>query len=250
LCGRNKAITDFEEDIIVYLDDDVHLPEGWLERIREPFANPDVHFVGCRYLPKYERPPPYWMSGLWAKQDGFNYLWYLSLLDGGSHSRFYQPSLIFGLCFAGRRETMLRLGGFHPDAYPWEMRMLRGDGETAICQKAEAMGLKAYYQAATYVLHDVPRERLTKEYFRRRSFLQGISASYADTRAAGRLNALPRFNLGRWAKMIRPGFRADLARAHDLGAREHHAAMRANEDLLAWVLREHYFGVTAPDIEV
>ena len=113
---------------------------------------------------------------LWLERDdGFRILSHLSLLDGGEVSRVCTPLLVWGLCFAVRRETAIKLGGFHPDGYPWGLRRYRGDGETGLALKAEMLGLKAFYQGQTFVRHRVPATRTTPEYFERRSFLQGIS---------------------------------------------------------------------------
>src|SRR5204863_2554376 len=102
------------------------------------FADPDIHFVGCRYLPDYEHRPPPWMAGLWWEpKDGFCMLDHLSLLDGGTSSRLYPPRFVWGLCFAARRQTVIKLGGFNPDAYPWELRRFRGDGEYGLTLRAE-----------------------------------------------------------------------------------------------------------------
>ena len=32
--------------------------------------------------------------------------------------------MIWGLCYAIRRETLTKLGGFHPDAYLWELYVI------------------------------------------------------------------------------------------------------------------------------
>ena len=92
LAGRHKALEICNEDVLIYLDDDVTLPAGWLEKITAPFEDPDIHFVGCRYLPDYERAPPDWMASLWQhREDGLRTLGQLSLLDGDELSkRFHQ----------------------------------------------------------------------------------------------------------------------------------------------------------------
>src|SRR5262249_21644552 len=92
VAGRHKALQACTEDIIIYLDDDVRLRAGWAESIVEPFADPDIHFVGCRYLPDYEHEPPSWLKGLWQEAgDDFHILGHLSLLDGGEEARLYPP---------------------------------------------------------------------------------------------------------------------------------------------------------------
>jgi len=267
--GRHKALQACREEVIIYLDDDVSLPAGWIESILEPFADPDIHFVGCRYLPDYEQEPPSWLNGLWQEaEDNFRILSYLSLLDGGDLARLCRPIFVWGLCFAVRRETVFKVGGFNPDGYPWELRRFRGDGETGLALKAESIGLKAYYQGKTHVLHRVPASRTTPEYFERRSFLQGISDSYSQIR---REHGLSASTLGSWRDLVRPAW--DLLRpakwkleremvlrrptadgvqrlmrsAHFAGMQFHRTEVRRDPKLLEWVLRKNYFDYRLPD---
>jgi glucosyl-dolichyl phosphate glucuronosyltransferase len=262
VAGRHRALEACPADIIIYLDDDVSLPAGWMESILEPFADPDIHFVGCRYLPDYEHEPPSWLEGLWQeRQDGFRLLGHLSLLDGGEATRPCPPTLVWGLCFAARRETLVKLGGFNPDGYPWELRRFRGDGEIGLTSKAEMLGLRACYQGKTHVKHRVPGLRMTFEYLERRSFLEGISSSFTEIRRdhqkpIGERRSLK--DLARPAKwkiereLIRrrpsaEGARKLMARAHLAGTRFHRNEVRNDPKLLEWVLRRNYFNYHLPE---
>jgi hypothetical protein len=262
VAGRHTALKACQEDVIVYVDDDVTLPARWMESILEPFADPDIHFVGCRYLPDYQHEPPSWLEGLWQEAgDDFRILGELSLLDGGASSRPYPPMFVWGLCFAIRRETAIRLGGFNPDGYPWELRRFRGDGESGLTMKAEMIGLKAYYQGKTHVMHHIPASRMTLEYFERRSFLQGISDSYTQIRRDGGLSASPPRS---WRDYVRPakwklerelilrkptaqGVQRLTARSRFAGMQFHRNEVRDDPKLLDWVLREDYFDYRLPD---
>jgi hypothetical protein len=261
VAGRHKVLAESEADVLIYLDDDVTLPPGWRERILEPFENPEVHFVGCRYLPDYEHEPPPWMAGLWSESDGFRMLGHLSLLDGGTKSRFYDPCFVWGLCYAVRRETLIKLGGFNPDGYPWELRCFRGDGETAPSMRAKTLGLKAFYQGATHVLHKVPAGRMTPEYFERRSFLQGISDSFTQVRQDWGPQPEPAKHWKDWLRPIkRARQRAAILRhpttegvqhlmhvSHRAGYLFHQNEVRNDPKLLDWVLRPDYFDYSLPE---
>ena len=262
VAGRHKALAVCRSEVVIYLDDDVTILTGWLENILKPFADPNIHFVGCRYLPDYEHPPPRWLQGLWGEaDDGFSTLPQLSLLDGGETNRTYRPMLVWGLCFAVRRETLIKLGGFHPDGYPWQLRRFRGDGETGLTLKAEALGLKAYYQGETHVKHRVPASRMTPEYFEKRGFLQGISESFTEIRRQGRM---PLAQERSWKNHLRPtkwkierelilrspttpGVRLLMARSHWAGMQFHKKEVREDPKLFTWVLRSDYFDYRLPD---
>jgi len=262
VAGRHRALDSCDADVLVYLDDDVTLPSGWVDSILEPFEDPEIHFVGCRYLPDYEHAPPPWLEELWGTDDdGFRELAYLSLLDGGETSRPYRPMLVWGLGFAVRRETLIMLGGFHPDSYPWELRRFRGDGESGLATKAERLGLRAFYQGKTYVNHQVPASRMKPWYFERRAFLQGISDSYTQIRRDGRfapaqetswkdLMELAKWKIERELILRRPsvnGVRALIARAYSAGAQYHQHEVRSDSQLLKWVLKADYFDYQLPN---
>jgi hypothetical protein len=262
LSGRHRGAKEARGEILSFLDDDVTLPARWMESILQPFGDPDIHFVGCRYLPDYDHAPPFWTEGLWQEHDdGFRTLGHLSLLDGGELSRPYRPMLVWGLCFAARRETVIKLGGFNPDGYPWELRRFRGDGESGLASKAEMLGFKAFYQGKTHVKHHVPASRMTPEYFERRSFLQGISDSYTQIRRDCRVPGAP----GRsWKDLLRPakwkierdlilrrptaeGVARRMVRAHRAGMQFHENAARNDPKVLDWVLRQNYLDPRLPD---
>lgn len=261
LAGRHRAFHEATGEILIYLDDDVRLESGWLEAMLEPFSDPSVHLVGCRYLPEYESPPPEWMESLWSTDAHGRHLGSLSLLDYGTGTFEIDPVMIWGLCYAIRKDTLQKLGGFHPDGYPWELRRFRGDGETAPSALARQLKLKAIYQGKAAVYHQVPNSRMTSEYFERRAHLQGISDSYAMIRAERKLqpqSPLWRRSLRR-ARRIAGALRRSLspatpastmperlARAHREGFSLHQEAVRSDPALLSWVLREDYWDYRLP----
>jgi hypothetical protein len=263
LSGRHKALQISDSNIIIYLDDDVVLPTGWMEKILDPFSDPRIHIVGCQYLPLFEETPPGWLSSMWLQDnESFKTLGHLSLLDGGDVSRVYDPCNVWGLCYAIRKSTLIELGGFHPDGYPWELRRFRGDGETGLSLKAKAKGYMAYYQAETHVLHKVPKCRMTVEYFERRSFLQGISDSYSrirERRAADQsiwVNPFKKFyghlrQSGQRARILREpteeGVKLLIARAYRDGFEFHQSEVRKDPSLLEWVLKPDYFDYRLPE---
>lgn len=263
LAGRQRALeVAADADILIYLDDDVALPPGWAVKMIEPFSNSEVQLAGCRYLPDYAGPAPPWLKEMWRSEEGgFRTIAQLSLLDGGDAPRFHSPMLVWGLCFAIRREAVIKLGGFNPDGYPWPLRRYRGDGESGLASRAKQLGLKAFYQGQTHVLHAVPAERMTPKYFARRSFLQGISDSYSLIRSSG---ATPPPPLPSWKDWLRPArtkldevlaeirptsanVRRLMARAYLAGQAYHQAQVRHDPHLLAWVVKAHYGDGRLPD---
>ncbi|MEM4218022.1 MAG: glycosyltransferase family 2 protein [Candidatus Methanomethylicaceae archaeon] len=267
--GRHAGARHARGDILVYVDDDIIAAPGWLQAIAEAFEDPDVHLVGGRSLPQYEADPPDWLEVFWTHTpEGHHYCGYLSLVDLGDRPGEMDPNFVWGLNFAIRKQTLEMLGGFHPDGFPWELRRYRGDGETAVTRKAQALGLKAVYRPDALVYHRVPKSRLTVEYFERRAYLQGISDSFTAIRAYGGLPpaASQPASLNwktplRWAKrslrrLLRPApplppdpyqeIRDRVRAAYEAGYRYHQEEVRNDPTLLEWVLRPDYWDAAVP----
>lgn len=258
LAGRHFAARKATGAVLIYLDDDVQLSEGWLEAITEPFKDPLVHLVGCRYLPDYETEPPVWLERLWTEDSHGRHLADLSLLDFGRETIEIDPVFIWGLCYGIRRGTLDRLGGFHPDGYPWELRRFRGDGETGPSMEARRLKLKAIYQGEAIVYHHVPVSRMTPDYFERRAYLQGISDSYTQVRNRG--EAVPyksswkepfRHVYSSWLKTCNctnlRSVRSSAADGYRAGYSFHQTEVHRDPTLLEWVLRKDYWDYRLPD---
>jgi hypothetical protein len=183
----------------------------------------------------------------------------LSLLDNGPEITEISPTMIWGLCYAIRRETLTKLGGFHPDAYLWELRRYRGDGEAAPCRLAKQLKLRAMYQGKAAVYHQIPKWKMTIEYFERRAYLEGISNSYYSIRREGNAPGKPtlrsRLGLLKAASKITllgretsiEAIQARINYAYRRGYAYHQSEVRRDPKLLAWVLREDYWDYRLPD---
>ena len=154
--------------------------------------------------------------------------------------------------FAIRRQALLDLGGFHPECLSGDLQEYDGDGEYGLTMKAEDRDFLALYEPAATVYHFVPSDRMTLEYFKRRSYVEGIHDSYTDIRR----NGLPT----RWRRMRRAVGRAvrrmisspadkiarDIADSRQIGFNFHRRAIRSNPKLLDWVRRPDYWHYRLP----
>ena len=257
--GRHAAAQHASGTVIAYLDDDVLVQPGWLAGLADAFNDPDVHLVGGPCAPLYESEPPQWLERFWSEADGARWCAPLSLIDAGNADRDVDPGLIFGANFAIRKQTLVDVGGFHPDALPWSLRRFRGDGETWVSNRVRELGRRAVYRPSVGVLHRVPLERMTNAYFERRAFLQGISDSFTDARNLrhdGRRPAIARLSadlrglaFGVVRKVRRGGSSQELAFAasHLAGYRYHQDQMRVSPVVLEWVMRPTYWDGEVPE---
>jgi glycosyltransferase involved in cell wall biosynthesis len=146
LSGRHRGALEAEGKILVFIDDDIEADRNWLKAIDSSFADPSVHLVGGRNLPKYETPPPDWLAWFWDEHEYGKFCGSLSLLDFGHQVREIDPEFVWGLNYSIRKDTLFVLGGFHPDCVPANLQQFQGDGETGLSIKAREKGYGAIYQ--------------------------------------------------------------------------------------------------------
>ena len=185
LTGRHLGAKEARSDILVFVDDDIHVDKSWLVAIVETFDRfPNVHLVGGKCLPKYETEPPKWLEYFWNYlPGGGKMLPELSLCDFGDDEKEISHRFIWGLNYSIRKKSLYELGGFHPDCISSQFQHFQGDGESGLSAKALKKGYKAFYQPRAFVYHEVPSERMTLGYFDKRYFYQGICNSYTEIRS-------------------------------------------------------------------
>lgn len=172
----------------------------------------------------------------------------LSLIDLGSYPREIAAYFVWGLNFNIRKRTLLEMGGFHPDGVPLPLVRYRGDGEGGLSNKIIENGHKTLYHPGARVNHVIGQDRLSIAYFKRRRFLQGISDSYSEIRRAGNADDVQLLPRGEGFAPAEEGdtevflhaLRLELERAHADGFNFHVREVKADPELLAWVLRSNY----------
>ena len=193
--ARHAGAKKAEGNVLIFIDDDVIVPEGWLKEITRCFSQKNADIVGCRIVGSFEGSEPEWFKKFFPSG-------YLSLLDlgksrilPGDSSNYGEE--VYGCCIALSKKVFWATGGFNPDAFfDRNLIWLRGDGESGIQFKAKCLGFKVYYCNETYVTHQIPAKRFSMESMAWRGFTFGISRSYWDMRTQNNgkesiLNLLP-----------------------------------------------------------
>jgi len=246
--GRHLGMKMAKSDILVYADDDIEAFPTWLEAIAESFKNQDVVLVGGKNLPKFEAEPPDWIKKMW-EPNKYNQrvLGYLSILDLGDQVKIINPFYVFGCNLSIRKATLLKAGGFHPDAMPQELIKYRGDCETHVSKFIQSMRYKTIYNPKASVFHVVPQERLTEAYFCKRAYLQGISDSYTIIRNGNHKTANLRSKINKhlhlWRKKC--GLYINRRKRHIeykyyKGYRFHQNAAYRDRTLYDWIVQPDY----------
>ena len=176
--ARHTGARCAQGDIIVYVDDDVLAPPGWLAAISAVFDDADVSCAGGPAVAKWEAEVPAWLGQF---EGG-----YLSLLDMGPARRELKyPECVWGCNMAVRRAALFEVGGFNPDGIGDRRSIwLRGDGECGLQEKLTDARMRIVYEPAAWLHHRIPSSRLTPAYFRWRFFTQGIQESFVRIRRA------------------------------------------------------------------
>lgn len=182
LTGRHLGAQKANGDVLVYADDDIKASDNWLRTIRDIFLDSSVQLAGGKCLPAYEIDPPKWVTDFFSTSEMGTMLPDLSLCDFGNTVMEISPNYIWGLNFSIRKSALYELGGFHPDNISPAYQMFQGDGETGLALKAIERKYRSVYHPENLVYHDVPKQRMTIEYFDKRYFYQGICDSYTHIR--------------------------------------------------------------------
>jgi len=251
--GRNKGFQEARGEILVYIDDDIEAFPDWLFTINEVFKNKDIVLVGGKNLPKWEIPPPDWVIKMWEPDKAdHRILEILSIIDLGNTPKEISPYFVFGCNFSVRKKIIQATKGFHPDGMPQELIEYRGDGESFVSAYVLKNKLKTYYHPSASVYHFINKERINIDYFRQRSFNQGISDSYTYIRSLkGSIfkKILSYLNknlekiiifLKRKEKNKINAYHNIILKAHEAGFNFHQEKLKKNKQLQDWVLKDNY----------
>lgn len=184
LVGRNVGAHRAQGDILSFIDDDVIVPPFWADGIVEVFGDDQVHLATGNTYPFFECTPPEWINHLWCpyRSEG-RYLYQLSLLDLGLKSFEIDAYLVWGLNYHIRKKVYFEVGGFNPDIISPDLLDFIGDGETGVAEKIAGQGYRAFFDPKISLYHTVTPERLTPDYFLRRSFTEGMMRGYSEMRS-------------------------------------------------------------------
>jgi glycosyltransferase involved in cell wall biosynthesis len=165
----NSGIRASSGDVILTTDDDIRAERDWLDSAGQAFNRFPCDYVCGKVLPLWGGTKPAWFtdrpSRLWAV---------LGLWDHGPAALELENHSPPGPNIAFRRQAFDRAG-------VWSTTIGRKAG-TLLGQevrewrvRATAAGLRGFYTPDMVVRHYIPPERLTKRYFRRWFYWNGIS---------------------------------------------------------------------------
>jgi len=164
--ARNHGATAARGDLLAYLDDDTLVSPGWAEALVAAFERWGCDGVAGRIQLRLEGPEPRWLAGRLRS--------YLSELDLGPQPLWLTSQFPWGANCAVTRSGFDMVEGFIPGGDRLGSSLV-SSGDVDFFRRLRAAGGRIAYWPAAHVLHRVPPERLTPDFFRRRAFAQGIS---------------------------------------------------------------------------
>jgi glucosyl-dolichyl phosphate glucuronosyltransferase len=214
-------------DLIGIVDDDEEVDPGWYAQIVHAFRNPDVDFIGGPSLPRWGAVPPSWMPA--------SYRGVIGHVDDGDRVMVFgkdAPGILMGGNTVIRRRVVERVGPYSPALGPTPRHRLMSGEDEDFYARLLTLGAHGLYIPGLKVYHFVPPERLTKKYYRRWCFWNGVSRSVIESRCPSevvRVGKVPRYLYGTAVRglmrVLRPfrrvdpssRFAAELAVWHLLG---------------------------------
>ncbi len=157
--------------IIAFIDDDAVADSWWVQGIAEVFATvtPVPGSVGGRVEPIWGAPRPGWLADDLARG--------LSLVDWSPEPRLLQDSeWLAGCNMAVPKALLLAFGGFNERLGRAGNRLISQE-ETELHTRLRQAGHPLYYHPGVVVRHHIPASRLTKRWFLRRAYHNGVSVA-------------------------------------------------------------------------
>lgn len=186
----NTGILSTDGDLIGIIDDDEQVDREWYQVAFEALRGGELDFVGGPYVPNWSSEPPEWLPAEYGAVVGW--------VDGGPAPVPFDgnyPGILMGGNAVLRRSTLVRVGLYATWLGRTHRGLLSGEDEE-LYGRLLAHGAKGMYLPNLKIYHYIPRERLTKRYFRRWCFGRGVSIGLLER--ARRQDVPYLFGLPRW----------------------------------------------------
>jgi len=170
--ARNIGCHYARGDVVAFIDDDAIASPEWMEGYMEIFhqITPIPGMVGGMIEPFWETQRPSWYP--------IEREFLLGIYNIGNEIRpFPDTDLPIGANFAILRSAMQKLGGFDERLGFNKNRkhsMIAGEDSLFALRIKEA-GYRIYYQPKSKVYHHISSAKLTKKYFLKRHFWEGVT---------------------------------------------------------------------------
>jgi glycosyltransferase involved in cell wall biosynthesis len=146
--ARNRAMSESQYNILLFTDDDVLVPDDWIEGISSMYEDPDVHMVQGRIHLHQDVLKP-WMEDI--------HLQFLAVFD------YLNTDWLTGANMSMRRTSVLEIGGFD-ESFGAGSELGFGDDTIVGIRMANRFGKIPIYKGRP-VIHRPETNRLTRNAF-------------------------------------------------------------------------------------
>ncbi|MCM3748272.1 glycosyltransferase [Paenibacillus pasadenensis] len=177
--SRNRAIREANGDYILFLDDDAIAKPGWMGAIVDVFeSDPSIGCVGGRIDPVWDGGEPEWLP------DAFKTLY--TVLDYSPRvTEMEFPRIPFGANVAFRASLFRQYEPFREDLGRVGSSLLSNEESELIGRIRQSS--RVFYTPYATVDHKIDRSRISRKWFLRRVYWQGISDAARGGRGAAYL---------------------------------------------------------------
>lgn len=198
--GKSRALNSGIEkakcDLIGMIDDDEEVAVDWLVEIARVFLNrwDEIDFIGGRYTPRWEAPPPSWLPAQFTGVVGFSNPGEAELPYGGSFK-----GMMPGGNAVVKLSALREVGAYNEQLGPVGKDLMGCEDDDMYHRLLDA-GKRGIYCPKLAIYHRVPSYRLTKKYFRKWCYGWGASQSVIDLHRTDyvgpRIFGVPRYLYG------------------------------------------------------
>lgn len=228
----NAGIRATQGDLVGMIDDDEEVDQQWFETVYDAFKGGEIDFIGGPYHPRWGAECPVWLPT--------KYLGVIGWIDGGRNVRPYDksyPGILMGGNAVIRREILNRVGLYSTSLGRTDKHLLAGEDED-MYERLLAAGGRGLYLPNLIIYHYIPAERLTKRYFRRWCFWQGVSMGILNKErrlAVPYFGGVPRYLYGEAARAI-------IKRVKEAFVTKKNPAESFTQELAVWNLAGSFYG--------
>jgi glycosyltransferase involved in cell wall biosynthesis len=166
--ARNRGILESRGDILIYLDDDIDLPQNYFDLCDEIFNNEAIAISGGKVLP-CDADIPKWLPR--------KYYFLVSVYDLGDKPK--NVRYLMGGNFAIRKEVALKIG-FYNTRLGRRGKLLMGGEEIDYQNRARDLGYKICYYPEQLIFHKID-DKLNLDYILRYAYQLGKSERIIDS---------------------------------------------------------------------
>jgi GT2 family glycosyltransferase len=178
--ARNIGCNSAQGEVIAFIDDDAMATVDWLEGYAEAFQTivPVPAMVGGMIEPDWETPTPRWYP---AERQFLLGIYNI----GNAMQPFPTKDLPIGANFAVQKSVVEEMGGFDTQvgfAASRKNPMIAGE-DSLLGLKVKAADYPIYYQPKAKVFHHINSAKLSRKYFFKRHFWEGVTHIVLENRS-------------------------------------------------------------------